>query len=106
MHDELGYLGSPALEATFPLALQCRNSSGTPTAPDSAPTYIMLNSAGTTIASGSLGSADTASKTGLRIGTQALAAASGFASGGDYTIVFSYLISAAARTAIGRIHVV
>lgn len=106
MHDELGYLGSPAIEATFPLALQCRNSSGTPTAPDAAPTYIILNAAGTTIASGSLGSSDTASKTGLRIGTVSLAAASGFASGSDYTIVFSYLISAAARTAVGRFHVI
>lgn len=106
MHDELGWLGSPALEATFALALQCRNSSGTPTAPDAAPTWIILNSAGTTILTGSLGSTDTASKTGLRIGTAALTAANGFASGSDYTIVFSYLIAAASRTAIARLHVI
>lgn len=106
MHDDLGYLGSPALEAVFGLALQCRNSSGTPTAPDSTPTWIILNSAGTQILNGSLSSSDTASKTGLRTGTATLAAANGFASGSSYSIIFSYLISASSRSAVGYLSVI
>ena len=103
--DHLGNIGAFALEATVPLLCPCANSSGVPTAPDAAPTYKVLNSAGTAIATGTLSSTDTASLTGVRTGTMTAAAASGFASAGVYPIVYSYAISASARSALAYISI-
>ena len=104
--DHLGIIGEYALEDTIGLCCPCVNSSGVPTAPDAAPTWKILNSAGTAIANGTLSSTDSAGLTGVRSGTTTAAAASGFASGGEYDVVFSYAISAQARTLHGRISVI
>ena len=103
--DHLGNIGAVNLEDTIPLVCPCANSSGVPTAPDAAPTWKILNSAGTSIANGTLSSTDSASLTGVRTGTTTAAAASGFASGGVYAIVFSYAVSAQARSATAYVSV-
>jgi len=95
--DSLGNLGAFAVEATVPLACPCTTTAGVPVAPDAAPTYIVLNAAGTTIASGTLSSSDTASKTGLRTGTLTAAASAGFAAGNTYRIRYDYAVSSTAR---------
>lgn len=104
--DHLGSIGQYALEGTIPLLCPCANSSGVPTAPDAAPTWKVLNSTGTSIANGTLSSSDSASLTGVRTGTTTAAAASGFASGSNYYIVYSYAISSQARSITGVIQVV
>lgn len=103
--DHLGNIGSFALEGTIPLCCPCANSSGVPTAPDAAPSYKFLNAAGTAIATGTLSSTDSASLTGVRTGTQTAAAASGFASGGVYPVVFNYTISSSARSALAYVSI-
>ena len=95
--DSLGYLGAFAIESTVPLACPCTTTAGVPVAPDAAPTYIALNAAGTTIASGTLSSSDTASKTGLRTGALAAASSAGFSSGNTYRLRYDYAVSTVAR---------
>ena len=96
--DHLGLIGQFALEATIPLLCPCANSSGVPTAPDAAPTWKIVGSAGTALANGTLSSTDSAGLTGVRTGTTTAAAASGLASGNVYYIVYSYAIAAQARS--------
>lgn len=103
--DHLGLIGHVALEGTISLFCPCANSSGVPTAPDSAPTWKILNSAGTSIANGTLSSSDSAGLTGVRTGTTAAAAASGFASGNYYAIFYNYAVSSQARQITATIQV-
>lgn len=103
--DHYGLIGFVALEGTIPLQVRCANSSGVPTAPDAAPTYKIVNSAGTAIASGTLSSSDSASLTGLRTSTVTAAAANGFASNNFYYIHYDYLISSQARSATATVQV-
>lgn len=103
--DHLGLIGHVALEGTIALFCPCANSSGVPTAPDAAPTWRILNAAGTSIANGTLSSTDSASLTGVRSGTTTAAAASGFASGSYYPIIFNYAVSSQARQITATIQV-
>lgn len=98
----LGYI---QLESTLNLAVQCENSSGVATAPDAAPTWSMYGSSATALLTGSLGAADSDSKTGFRMGNAAITAANGFASGMRVIVRVSYLISSSARTVVGVLQV-
>ena len=104
MSDELGLLGCPlTTETAFPLYLQCRNGSGTATAPDSTPAFAIYAPDGTSVKTGSLGASDHDSKTGLRRATTDLTSWSAVSANTDYTVVFTYAISSAAKTAKGVI---
>lgn len=104
--DHMGNIGAFELEATIPLLCPCANSSGVPTAPDAAPTWKILNSAGTEIANGTLSTTDSAGLTGVRTGTTTAAAASGFAPGNVYSIIYSYAINSQARSAVAFLSVI
>lgn len=103
--DHYGLIGHVNLEGTIPLQVRCANSSGVPTAPDAAPTYKILNGAGTALTTGTLSSTDAASLTGARSGTATAAAASGFASGNIYYIHYDYAISTQARAATATVQI-
>ena len=97
---DLGFLGFVTLGDTLRLALQCRNSSDVPTAPDAAPTWAIYGDSDTSLLTGSLGASDADSKTGFRTGDAAITSGNGFVSGGRYTIRFAYAISSSARAAV------
>ena len=103
--DDLGFIGHVESGGTLPLAVQCRNSSGVPTAPDSAPSYSVYGpSFGSAIATGSLGSSDQDSKTGFRTGS--LSISGSYSAGNTYTILYEYQISGSARQALAFFRVV
>ena len=104
---ELGCIGVVELGDTLPLALVCRNGSGVGAAPASAPAYSIYepgNEDFTTV-TGSLGASDHDSKTGFRVGSQAITEGNGFESGKNYPVVFSYTISGTAYLDKGFIKV-
>ena len=98
--DDPGFLGFVPLGGTLRLPLQCRNSSGTPTTPDAAPTWSIYGDSDTAVITGSLGSGDVDSKDGLRAGNVVVSAGNGFASGQLYYVRFAYEISSSERAAI------
>lgn len=103
--DDIGFIGHVESGGTLPLAIQCRNSSGVPTTPDSAPSYTVYGpSFGAAIASGTLGASDHDSKTGLRVGS--LSISGSYSAGNLYTILYEYSISSSPRKAVGFFRVV
>lgn len=90
------YIGPVALGGTLPLAVVCRNGSGVPTTPTGTPTYSVYgpDDLTTPLVTGTLSASDTDSKTGLRTGSQAIAAASGFEAGDSCVALVQYVISA------------
>lgn len=104
--DHLGIIANVALEGTIPLYCPCANSSGVPTAPDSAPAYTILNAVtGEVLASGTLSSTDVSGCTGGRWGSETAAAVNGFASGNTYPVDYRYAISGQNRVLTGSIAV-
>lgn len=101
VQQDVGYMGQVQLGDTLRLALQCRNGSDVPTAPDAAPTWSMYHDDDTALLTGSLGSSDADSKTGLRTGDAAITQGNGFASGQRIIVRFAYAISSSARAAVG-----
>jgi hypothetical protein len=98
------FLGFVELEATMVRHIQTKNSSGTPTAPDSAPTYRIYGDSGTAIATGTL-SGPVDSQTGLYSLSKAITAANGFGRG-LYSVRIAYAISSAARAELYTFQVV
>lgn len=91
------FVGFVDLEGTLSFLLPTRNTSDVPTAAGAAPTYAIYSVSGATRTSLKTGTVGTAVETGVYPFSQAINAADGFASGGLYSIQFSYTISAASR---------
>lgn len=102
---DIGFIGYVSVGGSLPLAIQCRDGSQKVVAPTSAPTYAIYPSGfGSTVDTGSLGAADTDSKTGFRTGTQAISAS--YSAGELYTVIFEYTENSNSRAAIGTFQVV
>lgn len=85
----------PLGTTTFGFPIQCANGSRTPTTPDAAPTWRIYGpSGGAALLSGTAGSSDVDSQTGLRFAINvAITSANGFASGTCYYIRSAYALS-------------
>ena len=88
---------------TFGFPIQVTNSSRTPSAPDSAPTWrIYAASGGAAILTGTAPGSDTDSQTGWRFVTGVnVTSGNSFASGGTYFIRAAYAISAVNEVDVG-----
>jgi hypothetical protein len=92
----MGFLGFVTLgSTTFGFPIQCVNSSGTPTAPDAAPTWrIYAASGGAAILNGTGPGSDTDSQTGYRFITGVnVTLGNNFAAGQTFYVRAQYAIS-------------
>lgn len=80
---------------TFNVFLQVKNSSGTPSTPDAAPSYRIYGPAGgTALLTGTFSASDTDSQTGWRAsGNIAITTANGFAAGSTYRVRKAWAVS-------------
>jgi|TARA_B100001123_G_scaffold275114_1_gene306154 hypothetical protein len=100
--DDIGFIGFIDLDATLPVAIQCRNSSGVPTTPASAPTYTVYPPGFSAyIATGSLDASDKDSKTGFRTGSIAATSSTGYETNKLYTVIYEYTADSQVRASIG-----
>lgn len=100
--DDIGFIGFIDLDATLPVAIQCRDSSGVPTSPSAAPTYTVYPPGfAEFIATGSLDASDKDSKSGFRTGSIAATSATGYESNRLYTVIYEYSAGSQNRAAIG-----
>jgi len=102
---DIGFIGYVSVGDTLPLAIQCRNGSQVATAPTGAPTYSVYPSGfASAVSTGSLGGADTDSKTGFRTGGLTISVS--YTAGELYTVLFQYAEGGNNRSVIGTFQVV
>lgn len=92
--------GFVTLGNTLTGGVLCRNSSGTPTAPDAAPTVKIYGPSGTTLAlmtNGSTTGTSVSGVTGLYSYQFTLSGANGFAAGTTYFLTATFAISGTTR---------
>lgn len=83
--DEIGWIGFVSLGDTLTLRYQCRNASGTPTAPDSGGTVDVYGESDTPLLDGqAFGASDIDGKVGWRKTSLAITSGNGFESGKRY----------------------
>jgi len=91
------FLGFNNVGDTLVRDLLTKNSSGTPSTADSAPTFRIYSGASTTpVATGTLTHIDSGNVTGLYQLSQVVSSGNGFGRGA-YTVIVQYAISSAAR---------
>ncbi len=109
MSNDIGFLNHVPLDGTILVPVICRNGSETPSTPDAAPTYTVLegvDGAMTQVGSQTGSMTLTAgSLAGLRGVILTVSAANGYASGNAYTVHIAYTISAASYSAIATFQV-
>ena len=105
--DEYIYYGPISLEGNITIWLQCRTDARAPVAPDSAPTYRIYGPDASTIMTSGSGSfsGPVDSQTGLYKAVIACTVANGYASGSNYSIRNSYLVSSATKVSQGTFSV-
>jgi len=88
------FIGYCQLNQNLPISVVCKNGSGTPTTPDSTPTWkIYSRNFVDTITSGSLDASDFDSMTGFRKKFASITTAGGYTAGQIYVLVVTYTVS-------------